>query len=190
MSWEDFTSSSGDVAQSSSDISQNSVQAAKTPQYTITNPDLFQSSLDNTDIHGTDTAPCIWVDSGHTRLMTYDASGKIRGDGRITAKQTLVCMKAGQWIPGIQQYLSEGHPLETVIIKRIIILMGLAVPVQTTTYFDVVITFFKQKGDIILFAFSYSKLTDVYTLYDADGNSTGNKAVTIDYETLKITGGE
>ncbi len=185
MSWEDFTSGSDDLAQNSRDESQNSIQAATTPQYTITNSTLFNIAWGDQP----STVPCLWVESGISRLMTYDSSGRIHGDGRLMAKRPIVCMKAGPWITAIQQALGDGTSLDKIEINRWTTSMG-KIPVQTTTYFNAVITIFKQKADIIVFSFSYTKITDIYTAMTADGADTGgNYAVTIDYERFETKQG-
>lgn len=156
--------------------------AASTPQYVITCPDFFHSLIEG---WASDTAPCLWVEMGTTRYMTYDSADGIWGDGRIAAKYPKVCMKYGTWAPLIHQALHDGKVIESIIIKRITSVTTTKTILQETTYSTCEITIYEQRGDKIVFGFSYINIMDVGTLILPSGETKGNVGFQFDYGTLK-----
>lgn len=162
------------------------IGAAHTPQYTITNDILFA----NVGPSESNTAPCLWIDTGSTRLLTYDSSFEVLGDGKVVGQQPVVCMKLGSWVPRIQEALGKSTLLESITTKRIANVNGVSTPLQETIYENCIVSLFRQRGDIIFFSFSYSKLTDRIIIIKSDGSEQGSVATLMDYEEGKFDASE
>ncbi|MDR0677752.1 MAG: hypothetical protein LBF57_03745 [Holosporaceae bacterium] len=161
-----------------------SVGGAATPQYMIKCKDFFMSEVDGMD---GDSAPCLWIELGAARMVTWDSSGEQSGDGKIITKDPVVCMKAGSWNPVIQQFMYEGKTVTSIAILRLISIHGTKVVIQEITYETDLIKTYQQHGDTITFSFCYVVGTDVIITYDSEGNKLGQSAVTFDSNTLKVT---
>jgi hypothetical protein len=172
------------------DESHNShVGGAKTPQYVITCKDIFSSDLGK--IGGSDasadTAPLLWIETGGARLATYDSSGQLSGDGKIVCKDPIAHMKYGDWSPLIQQNMYEGKKIDKITIRRLISVNSTLVVIQTIDYETCLFKTYEQTGDTITFSFCYTKITDLSTAYDHDGQATGNVGVSFNFGNLEVT---
>ncbi|MDR2781826.1 MAG: hypothetical protein LBB21_05250 [Holosporaceae bacterium] len=174
---------------SKSDESLNSnVGGGKTPQYVIICKDIFGSDLgqiDGQDASG-DSTPCLWVELGSARLATYDSTGEQSGDGKIVAKDIVICMKYGGWAPTIQQFLYEGKKIDSIVIKRLISINGTLVVIQEVSLETCMFKTYEQSGDTITFSFCYVIITDISKAYGHDGTSLGNVGVKFNFGTVGV----
>ncbi|MDR2158112.1 MAG: hypothetical protein LBO02_02230 [Holosporaceae bacterium] len=168
-----------------SDESMNSTTGgAKTPQYVITCKDFFDSDIEGMD---EDSTPCLWIETGGGRLVTYDSSGELGGDGKIVNKDPVVCMKYGSWGPLIQQYMYTGKKLDLITVTRLTSIEQTIVPIQRLEYATCLIKTYEQYGDTVTFSFCYIEITDTNIAYNHNtGEKLGQTAMKFNMGSLKV----
>ncbi len=161
--------------------------AAKTPQYVIHGENIFRSCI----LGYEQFAPCLWYETGTARLATYDSTDAYTADGRIVAKTTTVCMKYGQWGPPLLNHLTTGDAVNVITIKRLNMIVGELVELQSTSFYHSTLTKYEQRGDKIFFAFSFDLMTDETCMYNNEGRKLGVSGFEFNYTTLySASGGE
>lgn len=158
------------------------VGKGKTPKYVIKCAKLFSSKMKNLE----DCAPCDWVKTGGSRITSFDASGKLNGDTRITGKDPIVSMKYGPWGPVLQQYMYEGTKLEEICVYRLMDINGEVIIIQQLNYDTCLLKTYDQDEDKIIFTFCYVALEDLHISYDQDGHKLGQNGMQFDFTTLKV----
>ncbi|MDR3156207.1 MAG: hypothetical protein LBT90_03885 [Holosporaceae bacterium] len=170
------------------DNEKNTWHGAQTPQYIIKCADFFSSDLEGFEDDG---APCFGIRHGASRLITYNSSGQLSGDGKILTSDTMVCMKYGDWGPIIYQYMVEGRTLELLNIWRFISVEGTKKCIQELNYKQCQIKTYKQyligeDMEYIVFSFGYVWVEDACIVYDHTGKNTGKVATSFSIGTLKV----
>lgn len=154
----------------------------KTPKYVVCCEKLFSSEIKGLE----DCAPCEWVKTGGSRLTSFDASGKLSGDTRITGKDPIISMKYGSWGPILQQHMYEGTKLDTIGIYRLTDINGEIIITQKLHYKTCLIKTYDQDADKIEFSFCYVSLEDLHIAYDHEGRKLGQNGMQFDFTTLKV----
>lgn len=154
----------------------------KTPKYVIKCAKLFSSEMKGLE----DCAPCDWVKTGGSRITSFDASGKMSGDTKITGKDPIISMKYGPWGPILQQYMYEGTKLDEICIYRLMDINGEVSTTQELSYTTCLIKTYDQDADKIIFSFCYVSLEDLHIAYDHDGKKVGQNGMQFDFTTLKV----
>jgi hypothetical protein len=187
-----FNSSSRSDMVNKSDESLNShIGAAKTPQYIIkaegdTFTELFSSDLED-PAEVQNAAPILWIETGGARLSTVDSCGELSGDGKIVAKDPIVCMKYGGWAPEIQNAMYLGKNIDKLFIMRVISKESTLVVIQELKHEKCFIKTYEQAGDTITFSFCYAILTDTSkAISHDDAVPTGNIAFCFDFTTSRL----
>lgn len=182
VNWGNFGSEANQLRDESGSLNNNLVSSV-TPQWMIKCDDFFDSDVEGFDA---DSTPCLWVKLGASRSTSYDSGGEMTGDGRITSKSVIVSMKYGSWAPLIQQYMYEGKNVKALSLIRFSNIEGTKVIIQQIDYTTCKIERYVQDGDIITFAFNFTKVVDTNTAYGADGTKIGNTAIEFDSSTLGV----
>ncbi|MDR2107075.1 MAG: hypothetical protein LBO73_00920 [Holosporaceae bacterium] len=165
----------------------NPVGGARTPQYIIVCKDFFESDMETPDSTvGESGTPCLSIKTGAMRLVTYDASGELDGDGKIAFQNPIACLKYGVWGPKIQEYMYNGKQVENIAIHRVSNINNTNIAVQKLEYDKCLIKTYEQVNDTITFSFCFLVLRDIKVLYSsADGTSKGMVAVSFDAAAVK-----
>jgi hypothetical protein len=170
------------------DKDKSTMHGAQTPQYIIKCPDFFSCDVEGYEDVG---APCYGVRHGASRLITYNSSGQLSGDGKVVTSDTVVCMKYGDWSPIIYQFMREGRTLEAMGIWRFISVEGTKKCIQELNYKQCQIKTYKQyligeDMEYIVFSFGYVWVEDACIVYDHAGKSLGRTATSFNIGTLKV----
>ncbi|MDR1334654.1 MAG: hypothetical protein LBJ19_00015 [Holosporaceae bacterium] len=161
---------------------------AQTPQYMIKCKEFFSCDVEGCE---NECAPCYGVQHGASRLITYNSSGQLSGDGQILINDTMVCMKYGDWGPIIYQFMVEGKTLENLSIWRYISVEGTKKCIQELNYKQCQIKTYRQYlegegNEYIVFSFGYVSVEDACIVYDHTGGNTGKVATIFNIGTLKV----
>ncbi|MDR1982976.1 MAG: hypothetical protein LBQ08_04245 [Holosporaceae bacterium] len=186
----DFMNGYAMLKRSRDDSLNATTSGSKTPQYVIQCPgtDIFTSDLGK--ISGkdasSDTAPCLWIETGAARLATYDSSGQLSGDGKVVSCDPIVLMKYGDWAPSIQQLMIEGKKIDQIIIKRVVSIRQTLEVIQEIDYSTCLIKTYKQEGGTIMFSFNYVEVTDLSRVFGHEGDLLGQRGMKFNSSNLKI----
>mgnify|MGYP007035339624 CR=1 FL=1 len=154
----------------------------KSPKYVVRCDKLFSSEMKGLE----DCAPCDWVKTGGSRITSFDASGKLVGNAKITGKDPIISMKYGPWGPVLQQHMYNGTTLEMIHVYRLSDVNGEKIIMQELNYDTCLIKTYDQNGDNIVFTFCYVSVEDLHVSYDQDGNKLGQSGMQFNFTTLKV----
>lgn len=162
----------------------NEEAASKSAQFLIRCQDLgFSCSIEK---FTKDSTPCTWFEIGGARLNTYDSSGELSGDGRMFAKDALVCMKYGSWGPLIQQAMYNGKTILKIDILRLASVETCTEILQELNFENCLIKIYEQSAESIFFAFSFAILRDISNKYNQDSTLSGAIAAEINYPAMTV----
>lgn len=149
----------------------SSNRAASTSHWLIKNTTFFYSLIKG---YEQDTSPCLRVELGNFRNISYDQVDEITGDGQIIFSPFVVYMKYGTWGPLIQEALMNGKNVGDIVLIRITSTNGIPMVLQEYTGSDCVITSYRQEGDLIRFTYIARAIQDVCSAKKVDGTDAGN----------------
>jgi hypothetical protein len=159
---------------------------AKTPQYIIICKDFFESDIEAKDGDGGAGMPCLSIKTGAARLVTYDSSGELDGDGKTDFHNPIACLKYGAWAPKLQEYMYNGKQVENIAIHRVSNINNTNITVQKLEYDKCLIKTYEQTNDTVTFSFCFLVIRDIKMIYSSlDGTSKGMVGVSFDMASVK-----
>lgn len=153
----------------------------KSPTYVVKCGDIFSSTMEGLE----DCAPCDWVKTGGSRISSFDSSGKLTGDVKISGKDPMVCMRYGPWGPVLQEYMYTGTKLDQISVYRVMDINREKIKIQELNYYTCLIKTYDQEADKILFTFCFVRLEDLQIARDQKGKKLGQNGMMFDFTTLE-----
>jgi hypothetical protein len=145
-------------------------EGSKSAQYLIYCKDFFESSVETSDGEGGSEGgiPCLSIQTASARPVTYDSSGELDGDGKVSFRNAIVRMKYGVWGPKLQDAMFQGKKIENIAVCRLSQINGNNMAVQVFGFDSCVIKTYTQVRDIIIFSFAFAIYRDIKIVYDAE----------------------